>query len=180
MGGCLKSNNSSEQDNKKKQMFSDVNEEILRVENEMYKEIDQYFHEFDTNNNMFLDANELMSCFDTVIKRKEEEPELKNKLIEFKNQVILTKNKLISKEQFRNIMSCILLENFTMNEMIEMFRIFDKKKDAKICENEIIHIFNNLGVSIDQEVAKELIKEASYNGNNYIDFEEFARVMMSK
>lgn len=179
--GCFKSKpKQNEEADKKKQMFSDVNEEILRIENNMYKEIDQYFHEYDTNNNQYLDSSEFMSCLEMIIKRKEDQPEVKTKLVEFKNQLILSKNKTLSKDQFRTIISSIIIDNFTMNELIEMFRIFDKKKDAKICEQELIHIFKNLGVEIDKEVAKELIKEASYNGNEYIDFEEFARVMLSK
>ena len=160
-------------------MFEDIDEEILKIENELYKQIDQYYHEFDVNNNGFIDSIEFKKCLEKVME-KTQNPEVKERILNFKEQMIISVSKTLNKEQFRIVMSSMLLENFTMNEMIEMFRIFDKKRDGKICADELVYIFKNLGLSIDNEIAKELINEASYNGKDYMDFEEFARMMLSK
>ena len=174
------SNNKDTTDKQTTKVFSELSDEILQEETKLYKEIDQLFHEFDTNNNLCLENFEFFKCLDILIERKKNEPIVRDRLVEFKNQVIVSKNKKIYKDEFRIILSSVLLEQFTVNELIEMFKTFDKKRDAKICASELVHIFKNLGVNITLEIAKNLIAEASYNGNNYIDFEEFVRVMLAK
>lgn len=67
-----------------------------------------------------------------------------------------------------------------LNELIHLFKSFDKKKDGKICANEIKHFFKNLGLVIDDDVANQLITEASLSKRSYLDFEEFIRAIIAK
>ncbi len=177
--GCIKSKKDNEIE-QKKELFDEINEEVSRFENAQYNEIDKLFHEFDVNNNNYMDGKEFTQCLDKLIKRYESNPDMKQRIIDFKDQLIPNENVILTKEKFRVLLGSVLIDNFTMNELIELFSLFDKRKDAKICSHELIHVFKNLGVNIDIEIANELVKEASYNGNEYIDFEEFARVMLSK
>lgn len=177
MGNCLKKKDNSK--NKEITIFNTLGEEILKKENEIYKEIDQIFHEFDHNNNMHLEAQELNNCLNELIKRKKDNKEIKQRIEDFQSQMILDNSKSFTKEQFRIILSSILLDNITLSEIIELFRIFDKKEDGVICMDEIIHNMKNLGLSIDGNTAKKLIEEASLTGNPHLDFEEFTRMLLS-
>ena len=48
-----------------------------------------------------------------------------------------------------------------------------------ICSNEIKHLFKNLGLNIDDEIPNQLVIEASLSRRNFIDFEEFIRVIIA-
>ena len=154
--------------------------DIIKEENKLYKEIDQLFHEHDKDNDLNLDKEEFIAAITEYLKRNKGNLELTERLESFIGQMIIPKRKKFTKEEFRIIMSSVAFEDFTINEMIDLFKTFDKKKDGKICAQELIHIFKNLGLNINKEIAGELIREASYANQDQIDFEEFARAILSK
>jgi calmodulin len=153
---------------------------IIKEENKIYKDIDQLFHEHDKDNDLCLDKEEFTIAITEYSKRSKNDPELRERLEYFIEQMLIPKNKKFSKDEFRIIMSSVCFEDLTMNEVVDLFKTFDKRKDGKINENEIVHTFKNLGLNITTDIARELIKEASYGDEEHIDFEEFIRIILSR
>ena len=60
------------------------------------------------------------------------------------------------------------------------FKIFDKDGNGQISANEIVDVMNRLGQSITVEEAMEIIKEADRDGDGYINYEEFVRLIVNK
>jgi Ca2+-binding EF-hand superfamily protein len=175
--GCLKSKGPAVEE--QRQVYSSQME-IIKEENKMYKEIDQLFHEHDKDNDLNLNKEEFTMAINEYLKRNRNNFELCARLESFIQQMIIPKRKKFTKEEFRIVMSSVAFEDFTINEMIDLFKTFDKKKDGRICVQELIHVFKNLGLNINKDIAYELIKEASYANQDQIDFEEFARAILSK
>lgn len=175
--GCLKSKKPAPEEQK---LVYSSQMEIIKEENKLYKEIDQLFHEHDKDNDLNLSKEEFITAINEYLKRNRSNFELCTRLESFIQQMIIPKRKKFTKEEFRIVMSSVAFEDFTINEMIDLFKTFDKKKDGRICVQELIHVFKNLGLNISKEIADELIKEASFANQEHIDFEEFARAILSK
>lgn len=177
--GCFKSKNNATNDEEIKKVYASQSE-LIKEENKLYKEIDQLFHEHDKDNDIQLDKEEFTNAITEYMRRNINNLELKERLETFIEQMIIPKRKKFTKEEFRIVMSSVAFEDFTINELIDLFKTFDKKKDGKICAQELIHTFKNLGLNVSKEIAHELIREASYGNQDFIDFEEFARAVLSK
>lgn len=65
-------------------------------------------------------------------------------------------------------------------DLIEAFKIFDKDGNGVISSNELRHVMATLGEKMSQEEAEELIKEADIDGDGYINYQEFVKILMSK
>jgi Ca2+-binding EF-hand superfamily protein len=176
--GCLKSKEKQEKLGQK--YIFDYQEEINIEENQRYKEIDQLFYEYNKSNAGFLKANELTEAINDYLKRKNNDEVLKQKIESIISQLDVENLNKVTLEGFRILFSSIIYENIMLNELIHLFKTFDKKKDGKIDANEIKHIFKNLGLVIDDEVANQLVIEASLSKRNFIDFEEFIRAIIAK
>ena len=68
----------------------------------------------------------------------------------------------------------------TEEDLIEAFKIFDKDGSGNISAQELRHVMTTLGEKLTEEEADELIREADTNGDGYIDYVEFVKIMMSK
>lgn len=176
--GSFKSKNKEEKEEDK--IIFEEQSDLIKEENRLYKEIDQLFHQHDKDNDLTLDKEEFEGAYFEYMQKTANSDPLSSRMKMFYEQMEIPKKKKFNKEEFRIVMSSVVLEDFTMNEMIDLFKTFDKKKDGKICTQEIMHIFKNLGLDISQEAACKLISEASYGDNEEIDFEEFARAILAK
>lgn len=179
MGIFKSKSNAKEEEAEIKEAYASQSD-LIKEENKLYKEIDQLFHEHDYDNDLSLDKEEFLTAVNNYMKRNQHNRELKEKLENFLSQMIVPKRKKFNKDEFRIVMSSVVFEDFTLNELIDLFKTFDKKKDGKICFQELMHTFKNLGLNIQKETAQELIKEASYGNPEFIDFEEFCRVILAK
>jgi len=68
----------------------------------------------------------------------------------------------------------------TEEDLIEAFKIFDKDGSGNISAQELRHVMTTLGEKLTEEEADEMIREADTNGDGYIDYVEFVKIMMSK
>jgi Ca2+-binding EF-hand superfamily protein len=176
--GCFKSKSLKEGEEPAK-VFPEQAKMMLE-ENKLYKEIDQLFHEFERNNDRTLDREEFTDAIKEFHKRNLNNKELRERVEMFIDQMVIDKKKIFTKDEFRIIMSSIVFEEFTINELIDLFKTFDKKKDGVIDKQEIMYVFKNLGLEILDETAAEMIMEAKLNKSHTIDFEEFARAILAK
>ena len=65
-------------------------------------------------------------------------------------------------------------------DLVEAFKIFDKDGTFKISAQELRHVMTTLGERLSEEEADEMIREADCDGDGYIDYQEFVKVMMTK
>ena len=68
----------------------------------------------------------------------------------------------------------------TEEDLIEAFKIFDKDGSGSISASELRHVMTTLGEKLSEEEADEMIREADTDGDGYIDYVEFVKIMMSK
>lgn len=101
-------------------------------------------------------------------------------LEEMINQLEINEQRGISKEEFRMLMSSFTSNKEPLEELIDVYKIFDKNLSGEIGPNELIHVFSNLGMNLGDEDAKRLIEEADHDSDSTLDFEEFIRIMISK
>ena len=71
-------------------------------------------------------------------------------------------------------------ETDTEDEVINAFRVFDKDQNGMISSTELRHIMTTLGDKLTEEEVDEMIREADIDGDGYINYEEFVRMMMAK
>ena len=58
-----------------------------------------------------------------------------------------------------------------------MFQLFDKDGNGFISADELRAVMHNLGETLSDEMIEEMIDEADMNGDNQIDFFEFAKTL---
>ena len=122
----------------------------------------------------------MKKAINEFLERKKNNQILKEKIESINAQLDVESLNKVTLEEFRILFSSFIYEDIMLNELIHLFKTFDKKKDGKICAYEIKHIFKNLGLAIDDDVANQLVAEASLSKRNFIDFEEFIRAIISK
>ena len=66
----------------------------------------------------------------------------------------------------------------TAEDYIDAFRVFDKNGDGFISAAELRHIVTNLGDTMMDEEADDLINSADVDGDGMINYEEFVRTML--
>lgn len=138
-------------------------------------EFDQLFTKYDLNSDGFLNANEVTEA---IKHHSNVKPELKNDLLELLNEMEM--NKPINRDDFREMMNIYTGKTTNNENIIDVFKTFDKNLSGSITEKEICHVFGKIGLNLNEEQGKTLIKEADKDGDGYLDFEEFLRIIISK
>ena len=67
---------------------------------------------------------------------------------------------------------CLLQE-----DIIEVFKIFDRDGNGFISAGELRHVLNNLDEPVTDDEANEIIEEADTDGDGQINYEEFVRMI---
>lgn len=106
--------------------------------------------------------------------------EATDNLNEMINQLEFNEQRGLSKEEFRMIMAAYCSNKEPVEELIDVYKIFDKNLSGEIGANELTHVFSNLGMNLTDDDAKKLIEEADHDTDTTLDFEEFIRIMISK
>lgn len=153
------------------------NKELEEKEKAKYGEIDSFFIKYDLNGNGVLDDSE----FEKAIKSYMElHPEKRTNMSELLNDLDIGCGNLIHLDDFRKIMLAYLSDDVALENIIDVYRSFDKSLTGAIVADELKHVFSKLGLNISNEEAHELVKEADSDGDGNIDFEEFLKMMISK
>ena len=71
-------------------------------------------------------------------------------------------------------------ENEPEEELVEVFKIFDKNNDEKIDAEDLKIIFQELGEEVSDEDCRIMIDEHDIDGDSYLNFDEFVNLMMAK
>ena len=65
-------------------------------------------------------------------------------------------------------------------EIINTFQIFDIDNNGLISKENLFHIIRTFGETLTDEEIQEIITEADVDGDGYINYEEFVRMMITK
>ena len=170
LGGAMNAAQEEEQD--RLRILEQIEKEKL-----IYGEFDEIFDKFDLDGNGVLDSAEIFLALKTyVLKYKEKKPQVDDLM----NQLDLTGENKLTKDDFRNMMLCFIGSKDPIDEIIDVFKVFDKNLSAQIGANELTHVFGKLGLNLSIEEAKILIKEGDTDNDDVIDFHEFISIMISK
>ncbi|OPJ76413.1 calmodulin, striated muscle [Patagioenas fasciata monilis] len=82
--------------------------------------------------------------------------------------------------EFLLLMARKMRDTDSEEEMREAFRVFDKDGNGYISAAELRHIMTNLGEKLTDEEVDEMIREADFNDDGQVNYEEFVRMMTEK
>jgi calmodulin len=133
------------------------------------------FEMFDKDKDGTITAKELANVMRSL-NQDPSEQELQDMIAE----VDVDGNGRIDFEEFVSLMNRRSKETDIEEEVINAFRVFDKDGSGLIGSNELRQVMTTLGDVLTDEEADEMIREADVDGDGYINYEEFVRMMMAK
>ena len=96
------------------------------------------------------------------------------------NEVDIDGNGTIDFKEFLGIMVRKMRESDSEEELIEVFKIFDKDGNGLISSDELLNVLVTLGEHITIEEVEDLIKEADLDGDGYINYDEFVKLTLNR
>ena len=128
-----------DQDKMKQEELKNLDEDKKR-----YGEFDELYERVrgDTN---YLNREKLKSAVKSFTDTHFENSDNLQEMI---NQIEINEQTGISKEEFRMIMAQFTSNKEPLEELIDVYKIFDKNLSGEIGHQEICHVFSNLGIMI--------------------------------
>ncbi|CAI2377112.1 unnamed protein product [Moneuplotes crassus] len=146
-------------------------EDLSETQLEEFKEA---FSLFDKDGDGTVDTNELGQVMRTL-GQNPTEAEL-NEMIQ---EVDVDGNGEIDFEEFVGLMAKKLNEEDTQEEFVEVFEIFDKDGDDRINQKDLFATLKEMGETVTEADVRDMIEEHG-EGNNFLTFEGFIKMMMAK
>ena len=142
---------------------------------EKITEFKEAFNIFDKDKDGYITTKELGDIMKNL-GQTPSEAELQDMI----NEVDIDGNGTIDFKEFLGLMARKMRDADTEEELIEAFKVFDRDGNGLISGNELQHVMNSLGENISQDEVEEMIKEADLDGDGYINYEEFVRMILNK
>lgn len=143
-----------------------------------YGEYDNLFQRYDVNKTNTLDKEEM---FEAIQNYLEKHPEKEEQIKSMLNSIDISSSSKITSDEFRILMLSYVGDELNEEELlIEIFKYFDKNLTGEIGSDELMHVFNRLGLNLSKSDANNLVKEVDVDEDKRIDFTEFIRIMLSK
>lgn len=86
----------------------------------------------------------------------------------------------VSFEDFLDVVVMYLRYTFTMNDMLEDFKLIDVDNDGKITKTELKSYLESLQVHLSHEEIEEIVNAADLDNDGSIDYMEFVIMMSPK
>lgn len=64
------------------------------------------------------------------------------------------------------------------DELKEVFKVFDREQNGFISATELKHVLISLGEKLTDEEAEQMIKEADFDGDGKVNYDDFVQTMM--
>ena len=147
-------------------------EELTEQQIEEFKEV---FSLFDKDGGGSISSTEL----GTVMRILGQNPSQKE-IEAMINEIDQDGNGEIDFEEFCKLMVKQMEANEPAEELVEVFRIFDKDCNGQIDWYDLGVAFKECGERVSDEDLKEMIDEHDYDGDKALNFSEFVRMMLAK
>ena len=96
------------------------------------------------------------------------------------NEVDINEKGQINCKTYIDIISKLNRKNDTDDEIIEVFKIFDKDNSGLISTKKIMDVFLKIDENIKEEEVLQMIKECDIDQDGYLNFEEFSHMVKNK
>ncbi len=133
------------------------------------------FNMFDTNHDGTINSHKIGELMRKLGKNPTE-----SQLNQIIGNIAKNGSKQIGFDDFVELMEQKNKENDPEIEIINMFQIFNKENNGLISNEELFHIIRTFGETLTDEEIREIITEADVDGDGYINYEEFVRMMTTK
>lgn len=90
------------------------------------------------------------------------------------------KSGTIDFREFLGLMAKKMKETDTEEDLIEAFKVFDRDGNGLISAHELRFVMSSAGERMSETDIDEMIQEADTDGDGYINYKEFVRIMMSQ
>ncbi len=96
------------------------------------------------------------------------------------NFIDIDQSGTINLEEFMRLMSMHVNDRDDEEDMMNVFRVFDKDGDGYITAEELKQAMLNLNEEVTDEDIEDMIREADDNGDGTVNYEEFIKMMKNK
>ena len=138
-------------------------------------EFKEFFESYDKDKDGYLTRKELCEIINSLGQTLSE-PEME----EIINEVDTDGNGTIDFKEFLGLMARKMREIDSEDELIDAFKVFDRDNNNLISPHELRHVMKCLGEKICLEDVDDMIKEADIDGDGFINYEEFVRMIINK
>ena len=83
-------------------------------------------------------------------------------------------------ETFIKIVNKQLISTDTEEELREVFNIFDKDGSKLLNSKKLLDVFKKIDENIKEEEVLQMMKECDIDGDGYLNFKEFCRMVKNK
>ena len=133
------------------------------------------FNLFDTNHDGTINSQKIRKIMQKLGKNPTEQ-----QLIQIIENVAKPGSDKIRFDDFTDFMEKKNKENDTEIEIINTFQIFAAENNGLIPNEELFHIIRTFGETLTDKEIEDIISEADVDGDGYINYEEFVRMMIAK
>ena len=133
------------------------------------------FNLFDTNHDGTINSQKIREIMQKLGKNPTEQ-----QLIQIIENVAKPGSDKIRFDDFTDFMEKKNKENDTEIEIINTFQIFAAENNGLIPNEELFHIIRTFGETLTDKEIEDIISEADVDGDGYINYEEFVRMIIAK
>lgn len=148
---------------------------IEQLNEEQITEFKEAFALFDKDGDGSITTKEL----GTVLRSLGQNP-TESELRDMINEVDADGNGTIDFAEFLALMAKKMKDSDAEEELIEAFKVFDRDGNGLISAAELRYVMINLGEKLTDDEVYEMIHEADIDGDGFINYDEFVRMMTTK
>ena len=154
---------------------NDISTENYYISEEKKADYMDAFNMFDTNHDGTINSQKIREIMQKLGKNPTEK-----QLQQLIENVAKPGSQKIGFDDFVDMMEQKSKEDDPEIEIINAFQIFDAENNGLISNQELFHIIRTFGETLTNDEILEIISEADVDGDGYINYEEFVRMMITK
>ncbi|KAL9998819.1 putative EF-hand domain-containing protein [Helianthus debilis subsp. tardiflorus] len=139
------------------------------------EEVKKIFNRFDTNGDGQISEDELIDILKSLGSDTSHD-EVKRVMAE----IDANSDGFISLDEFISFCKGIESEGDAIDDLKQAFRLYDLNNNGVISANELHQILSRLGENYTVESCANMIKSVDSDGDGFVDFEEFKKMMSRK
>ena len=170
--------------NRDSRRFSSLDEVVSRaitnqdavetLSEEMISEFKEIFSLFDTSGDSTIavkNLKEVLICLGQTLTQEELDE------LMYEHEIDTTGDGRVGFVEFLNLMARKIKETKEVDQMREIFNVFDKNKDGFISASEIQCVVTSLGETLNEDEVNEMVREADRDLDSKISFDDFSQLL---